>query len=83
MTRAHFRGAVHALLHPLMSSLSTHPVAGIVGSPQARISHWQPATLSHFSRVASPTHDGGQSVKCQRQVASGSRVHAAGCTGGS
>ena len=81
MTRAHFRGAVHWLLQPEMSFLSTHPVAGIVGSPQARISHWQPATRSHFSRVASATHDGGQSEKCQRQVASGSRVHAAGWTG--
>ena len=80
--RAHFRGATHRLLQP-MSFLSTHPVAGIVGSPQARMSHWQPATLSQISRVASATHDGGQSVKCQRQVASGSRVHWAGCTGGS
>ena len=60
MTRAHFRGAVHALLQP-MSALSTQPVAGMVGSPQAFISHWQPATLSHVSRVTSPTQDGGQS----------------------
>ena len=80
--RAHFRGATHRLLQTT-SFLSTQPVAGIVGSEQARINHWQPATLSHVSRVASATHDGGQSVKCQRQVASGSRVHAAGCTGGS
>ncbi len=80
-TRVHFRGAVHALLQPRMSPFSTHPVAGIVGSPQARISHWQPATLSHVARVARVTHDSGQSKKCQRQVASESRVHAGGCTG--
>jgi hypothetical protein len=59
--RAHLRGATHRLLQP-RSLLSTQPVAGMVGSAQARISHWQPATLSHFSRVASATHDGGQSV---------------------
>ena len=61
MTRAHFRGEVHALLQPMTSFLSTHPVAGIVGSPQARISHWQPETLSQLSRVARATQDGGQS----------------------
>jgi hypothetical protein len=61
ITRVHFRGAVHRLLQPMMSRLSTHPVAGMVGSPQARISHWQPATLSHVSRVASATQAGGQS----------------------
>jgi hypothetical protein len=59
--RAHLRGATHRLLQP-RSLLSTQPVAGMVGSAQARISHWQPATLSHVSRVASATHDGGQSV---------------------
>ena len=61
MTRAHLRGAMHSAAATECPSLSTHPVAGIVGSAQARISHWQPATLSHVSRVASATHDGGQS----------------------